>query len=225
MEKIELSVRAANLITLIKSGRRYKLARGQMIQSTEGLKSLNIIDSGFIKRYLIGNDGTLGIQVIYGPGYIFPITLAYQVLLDQEIYEGPEVYYYEAMTDAEIYKIDDETLKKAVNSDPGLYKDLFSVAGRRLHATLHGLENLTMKTSYKRVAHELAYLGHEFGVKKRNGIELSIPLTHQDLANILSVTRETVSTCMVELREKGFIKANKKLCIPDLSALEKEAYS
>ena len=219
-----MKVSADKLLELIQSGRRYKLSKGQMIQSTEGLKSIHLIKSGFVKRYLISNDGNLAIQVLYGPGYIFPVTLAFQALLDQEIYEGPEIYYYEAMTDTELYRLDETTLVEAVKSNPGLYKDLFSVAGRRLHATLHGLENLTLRTSYKRVAHELAYLALEFGEQKGSSVELSLPLTHQDLANILSVTRETVSTCMVDLREKGLIKTNRNIVIPDLRKLQNEAY-
>jgi CRP/FNR family transcriptional regulator len=222
---MDVSVKADKLQALLMSGRRYKLAKGQMIQSTEGLKTLNLVHSGYIKRYLIGNDGTLGIQVIYGPGYIFPVTLAFQALLGQDIYEGPEIYYYETMSDTEIFKIDEETLVQNVKKDPMLYRDLFSVAGRRLLSTLHGLENLAMRTSYKRVAHELAFLAHQFGEKRDSGVELQIQLTHQDLANILSVTRETVSTCMVELRDKGLIKTNKVIFIPDLVKLEREAYS
>jgi len=221
---MDVSVRADKLLALIRSGRRYKIAKGQMIQSTEGLKTLNLVESGFVKRYLINNDGSLGIQVLYGPGYIFPITLAFQALLEQEIYEGPEIYYYEAMTDVELYRVDEETLVQAVKDDQLLYKDLFSVAGRRLMSTTHGLENLTMRTSYKRVAHELLFQAHNFGESKNGGVELQIPLTHQDIASILSVTRETVSTCMVELRDKGLINTEGKIFIPDLIKLEREAY-
>jgi CRP/FNR family transcriptional regulator, cyclic AMP receptor protein len=209
---------------LLLKGRQYKVPKGQIIQSTDDRRVFNLLSSGFIKRYLISNDGSYGVQVIYGPGDVFPITLAYSAIFDRAINESPETYYYEAMTPAEIHTIDEDTLVQAAVSQPIIYKDLFSIAGKRLHSTLHGLENLTLSNSYHRVAHELLYMGRKFGEKTPAGIKIVVPLTHQDLADILSLTRETVSTAMVQLRKKGLITTNKNIVIPSLKRLEKEAH-
>lgn len=206
-------------------GRKFKLSKGQIIQSTDDRRVFNYITSGYVKRYLIANDGSIGVQVIYGPGDVFPITLAFSVLFETEVSQGPETYYYEAITEGEIYTINESELKDSVDANPRLYKDLMSVAGKRLHSTLHGLENLTLKNSYHRVAHELLYLAQRFGEQKANGTKILIPLTHQDLADILSLTRETVSTCMVQLREKGLIKTQKSIIITDMDKLQAEAYA
>jgi hypothetical protein len=72
------------------SGRKYKLSKGQIIQSTDDRRVFNYLVTGYVKRYLITNDGSLGVQVIYGPGDVFPITLAFSVLFDQTINESPE---------------------------------------------------------------------------------------------------------------------------------------
>lgn len=210
---------------LMLKGRAYKLSKGQIIQSTEDRRVFNLISKGYVKRYLISNDGSLGVQVIYGPGDIFPITLAFNVFYGFEITESREVFYYETMTDTEIHTVDELTLKDQVAADPSLYRDLMYVSGQRLHSTLHGLENLTLKSSYKRVAHELLYLAERFGEKKPGGVKICLPLTHQDLADILSLTRETVSTGMVELRKKKLLKTDKNIIIPNMEKLEEEAYS
>ena len=206
-------------------GRHFKLTKNQIIQSTDDRRVFNYLVSGYVKRYLIANDGSLGVQVIYGPGDVFPITLAFSILFDQAINESPETYYYESMTEAEIYTINEIDLKESVQNDPKLYRDLMSVAGKRLHSTLHGLENLTLKSSYFRVAHELLYIAQRFGEVSESGVKIMIPLTHQDLADILSLTRETVSTCMVQLREKGLISTTKNIVVRDMKKLEEEAYS
>jgi CRP-like cAMP-binding protein len=213
------------LKSMMLAGRKFKLAKGQIIQSTDDRRVFNYITSGFVKRYLIANDGSLGVQVIYGPGDVFPITLAFSVLFDQKINESPETYYYESMTEVEVYTVNEEALKDSVEKNPRLYKDLMSVAGKRLHSTLQGLENLTLKNSYHRVAHELHYMAIRFGEKKVGGTKILVPLTHQDLADILSLTRETVSTCMVQLREKGLISTNKSIIIKDMEKLQEEAYA
>lgn len=207
------------------NGRKFKLSKGQIIQSTDDRRVINFITSGYVKRYLIANDGSLGVQVIYGPGDLFPITLVFSAIFDQKINESPETYYYESVTEVEVYTINEDTLKENVERNPRLYKDLMSVAGKRLHSTLHGLENLTLRNSYYRVAHELLYIAMRFGEKKESGTKILIPLTHQDLADILSLTRETVSTCMVQLREKKLITTTKNIVIKDMKKLEEEAYS
>ncbi|MBX4197177.1 Crp/Fnr family transcriptional regulator [Candidatus Saccharibacteria bacterium] len=214
-----------NLMNLLHTGRHYKLPKGQIIQSTDDRRVFNLLKSGYVKRYLIANDGSLGVQVLYGPGDVFPITLAFSIIFEQTINESPETYYYEAVTPVEIYTIDETLLKESTQTNPELYKDLLAISGKRLHSTLHGLENLTLSNSYKRVAHQILYLAQRFGEKKDRGTKIRIPLTHQDLADILSLTRETVSTCMVQLREKKLILTNKEIIVKDMQKLEKEAYS
>jgi CRP-like cAMP-binding protein len=190
-----------DLKEMMLKGRRFKLTKNQIIQSTDDRRVFNYIVSGYVKRYLIANDGSLGVQVIYGPGDVFPITLAFSILFDQAINESPETYYYESMTEAEIYTINETDLKENVENNPKLYRDLMAVSGK------------------------LLYMAQRFGEETKEGVKICIPLTHQDLADILSLTRETVSTCMVQLREKGLIKTGKNIYVVDLEKLEEEAYS
>ncbi len=214
-----------DIIDLLLKGRQYKIPKGQIIQSTEDRRVFNYLKSGYVKRYLISNNGTYGVQVIYGPADMFPITLAFSAIFDRELNESPETYYYEAMTDVELYTIDESTLKEAVEAHPKLYRDFFAICGIRLHSTLHGLENLTLSNSYHRVAHEIVYLGKKFGEKTADGTKIKVALTHQDLADILSLTRETVSTAMVQLRKNKLITTNKNIVIPDIEKLQEEAHT
>src|SRR3954468_10945355 len=121
MYRIKLS---SNIKEMMLAGRKFNLTKGQIIQSTDDRRVFNYIVSGYVKRYLIANDGSLGVQVIYGPGDVFPITLAFSILFDQSINESPETYYYESMTEAEIYTINESDLKESVEANPRLYRDL-----------------------------------------------------------------------------------------------------
>jgi CRP-like cAMP-binding protein len=67
-------------------------------------------------------------------------------------------------------------------------------------------------------------MAERFGQKGVSGIKISVPLTHQDIGDILSLTRETVSTSMVQLRKKNLIKTNKSILVPNIEALRDEAY-
>lgn len=216
--------RSPELHKLLLTGKRSKRSKGQIIQTTESQRTVNLVESGYVKRYLISNTGSLGVEVIYGPGDIFPLTLMFKTLFDQDIYEGPEIYFYDAMCETKIYTIDISELSKAVEGNPLLYKDLLSESGRRLHSTLNGLENLALKSSYRRVAHQLVYFAAQFGEQRPSGIKIAVPFTHQDLADVLSLTRETVSTCISKLRDKKLIKTGKYIVVTDLEKLKEEAH-
>lgn len=210
---------------LVTTGRLQRRTKGQVIQTTGGQKNFNLIKSGYVKRYLITNDGSLGVEAIYGPGDVFSLTLVYKTLFDQELYEGPEVYYFEAMSECEVYSLEITALAQYAAENPLIYRDLMIEAGKRMHTFIQGLENKTMKSAYNRTAHQLLYYAQQFGRKKKNGIEIDVPLTHQDLANILSLSRETVSVSCTALRKKGLISGNKHMRVLDMENLEEQAYS
>jgi CRP/FNR family transcriptional regulator len=89
----------------------------------------------------------------------------------------------------------------------------------------HGLENIAMKNAQKRVAHRLAYYARHFGKKEASGARILLPLTHQDVADILSLTRETVSVCMMKLRKQKLIKTGSRIIVPSIDKLEEEAFN
>ena len=204
---------------------RRKFPKGHILQSTEERFLFNFVLSGYVKRYLIRNDGSLGVQVIYGPNDLFPITLAFSTLFDRPVSESKETYYYESMTPLTVYSLSKDKFKEVVQKDPQLYRGLLAISGKRLHSTLHGLENLTLNNAYRRVAHELLYMAQRFGEEQPGGgVKIAIPLTHQDLADILSLTRETVSVNIARLRRKKILKSGRNIEIPDIKALEAEAF-
>lgn len=220
-----MRVIAEDLKDLIRSGKKYKRSKGQVIQSTEDQRNINYIDSGYIKRYMIANDGSLGVQVVFGPHDIFPATFAFKNIFQQDISHSSEVFYYEAMTDCVIYAIGIDRLLDELKKRPDLYKDLYLETGKRLYSTLNGLENLTLKSSYKRVAHQIYYFAYLFGETTKRGIKILLPLTHQDIADILSLTRETVSMSMVELKKKKLIIPGRNTVVPNMEKLKDEAYN
>lgn len=215
-----------NLLSSVLSEGRLNFAeKGQVITSSDQGLVISLISSGFVKRYLIDNSGQLGVQGVYGPGNIFPVTLAFKILFDQSIYEGPEVYHYEAMCRTKIYSLSILRFKEKVQKDPRLYRDLLRLTGQRLQLFILQKENISLRSSYQRVAHQILSLANEFGTPSPNGIYVPVPLTQQDLADMLSATRETVSICMSQLRKKGLITTGKELVVPDIDKLREEAYS
>jgi len=143
------------------SGTLHEYPKSHTLQTSDTWRSLNLLQSGFVKKYLIANDGSLSIQVIYGACDIFPLTYVYKMLFNQNLYEGQETYYYETMTPVKIYSLDGASFKKSMEADPLLYRALLGVAGVRLNSHIQRLENMSLPNARKKVAHQLGYYGDD----------------------------------------------------------------
>ncbi len=210
---------------MTEKGRKFEIRKNQVFQSSDHREMLTFIESGYVKRYSITNNGTHSVQSIYGPGYIFPLTWMYKVIFNQLLYTGRETYHYETLTPAVVYGIDTETLKTLFDDNTDIYKDFLQVAGRRMHSNIHNLENLSLLSTEKRLAHEIAHLAETYGQPVKNGIQIDVPLRQQDYASILDVARETISVSMKSLRDKNLIITDKKIIVPNMERLLDEAYS
>lgn len=218
----------AKLYKLVSSGVMVPLKRGQIFQDSNTNLRMSLVGKGYIKRYTILNDGTLNVQSVYGPGHFFPLTIAYRLLLDQEIYHGPETIHYEAMTNAVIYSIDNESFVQAAKAEPAeFYKELFFISGRRTMSNIQRLENVHLDVSPKKVAHQLLFFGYEFGSKRGETVTIDLPLTHQDVADVIGTTRETVSMAVAQLKSENLIQSGtgKRIIIPNITKLKDFAYS
>lgn len=207
------------LYNLLLNGHNLKLPKGQVVDAFNST-NLNLIKNGYIKRYLITKEGVEGIQVIYGPDDIFPLTPVYKAVFNMDLYRGPETYYYEAITPLELYSISISELQTAIKNNKMIYNDLFYAAGERLNSYIHRLESMSLGVANKKVAYQLVYLAEVFGEEAENGIKIQLPLTHQTLAGILNLARETVTHMVNRLEERGLIQIEgRHIVVQDIEKL------
>ncbi|HEY9849866.1 MAG TPA: PAS domain S-box protein [Leptolyngbyaceae cyanobacterium] len=92
-----------------------------------------------------------------------------------------------------------------INASPRLAQILFPKISQRLKQA----ESLLAVTGQKRVKDRLLLLlfllKQELGQPFRDGIRLSVRLTHEDFANACSTTRVTITRLLSELQQKGQI--------------------
>lgn len=205
----------------LKSGKLKKIKKGELLLSYSDGSSVILIEKGYVKRYLLSRDGNASIQGIYGPRYIFPLTGVFRRLLGKKIYHSSESYFYEAVTDVEYYSCPTSALIDMIDKNPLIYRDLLIDAGKRLQASTQTLDNQSLKNARQRIAHLLVYLAREFGKKSSKGTKIEIPLRHQDLADILNISRETASRELSKLKGKIVVSGRSQIIIPDISKLEK----
>ncbi len=68
------------------------------------------------------------------------------------------------------------------------------------------LSSTTEKPAHHRLVTVLLELAQTHGHRKGNGMEIRIPLTNLDLAEMVGVTPETISTLLGALKKKGLIQ-------------------
>ncbi len=83
----------------------------------------------------------------------------------------------------------------------GMYVDRYLDFSRRINS-------LTQLKAEDKVLYALEFLCRRFGNRKKGlqKVRILVPISQQDFANIVGLTRETVSTVMNSLRRKRVVK-------------------
>jgi CRP/FNR family transcriptional regulator, cyclic AMP receptor protein len=82
------------------------------------------------------------------------------------------------------------------------------------------VEQLVFKDVGSKLAELLLRLGSEHGIEHRRGLVLGLKITHQEMANLIGSTRETVSLTLSQFKRKGFIHTEgRKVILADREGL------
>ncbi|MGN1046477.1 MAG: Crp/Fnr family transcriptional regulator, partial [Candidatus Cryptobacteroides sp.] len=76
----------------------------------------------------------------------------------------------------------------------------------------------------QRIAQVLVNMATEYGTPTKDGLEISIRFSHQDVANLLHVSRVTVTKAFQHLAQLNIIRRQQnRIVVSDLPRLEKIA--
>ncbi len=210
----------------MQQGLKVSYKSGEIITKSDDLKALYLVKRGYVKRYQITNSGTISTQNIYGPGDIYPLTYVFEELLDKKIYKGPEEFFYEAMTNVELWQVTLDDIKNYSLSTPELYRGLLIVSADRFLSNIQLLENLSLTSATRRVAHLIWSISITKGKEDGDGRTLNLTLTQQDLGDLLNITRESVSTAYNVLKNLGLVKKkNNRIHIVNTERLKELIYT
>lgn len=152
-------------------------------------------------RVKIANTASSGKEVTFDilePGEVFG---ELDVLED-----APRSTSAETLDDAVICVIPRKDFDQYLAMHPTVMFKLTKLIGLRLKKIQSRVEDLVFRDVPARLAHLLSELGKTEGVVDKQGIRLKVKLTHQEMANLIGCSRETVSTTMGQFRDQGFIQ-------------------
>ena len=142
-----------------------------------------------------------------GKEVTFDILEPGEVFGELEVLEGlPRETAAEALDDAMICVIRREDFDRYLTMHPNITVKLTKLIGLRLRRIQSRIEDLVFRDVPARLAHLLLELGKGDGAQEPRGIRIKAKLTHQEMANLIGCSRETVSATLGQFRDEGLLQ-------------------
>ena len=137
------------------------------------------------------------------------------MLLNEHIYnEYITSMYCEIIEKSEILMIPCKDFVELMQTDFQFARNVMGAQERKIWRLSHQLKN-TMSYIYleKKLAAKLWKLARDFGIEKKEGVEIDVNMTASFLSDMLGVSRETISRTCATLIENELIKIHRKRII------------
>jgi CRP-like cAMP-binding protein len=191
-------------------------ARRSLIYApTEPGQSVLLVASGRVKIKDITADGKETILAFIEEGELF----GELALVDEE----PRQEYAEAAEDCQILAIPREDILWLMSQRPDVALSITKLVGLRRRRIENRFRNVLFLSSRERMIHLLMELADTHGTRVGFATEIGLPLSHQELASLIGVTRETVTVVLGQLQAEGLIRVQRRrIVILSLRKLSKE---
>lgn len=198
-----------DLVALAQASRERSYPAGQVIlrQDAPG-DAMYIVIEGRVKVVLIGEDGREVILSVLGPGAVF----GEMSLLDDE----PRSAHVIAMSQCVVMTLYRGAFHERLRASPDLCLAMLAALSTRLRRADERIRALSLLDVNGRVAHLLLQQSADAG-----GDTFPRRLTHQNMAELIGASRETVSRTLRHLSDRGVISIQgRQVTIRDRAALE-----
>lgn len=204
----------AALVNLFEGGTKLIYKKNEyIIRPGESPGHIFYIESGLVKAFNISRYGEENLLIIRKEKEVFPLIWA---ITGQE-----REIIYEAMTNAIVWRIDRQSFLGFLHTHPAAMPPLLDMVTEMYRIHSERILNLQYRSVRERLVSFLLMMATRFGEKTPEGIRITTPLRHQDIASSINTTRETANRQLSFLERKGLI-TNKHfyITIKDHEALE-----
>lgn len=199
-----LSAYQARIEKLFAQAGTKKYPKNQLIYyQGDELTQVYLIKEGYIKAYTILDSGDTRTIFLLGPGDIFPV--AFSITMDLHKYKVK--YFYQSLNDVNLQYLSRDAFKEKVESSTEYLTTYLAYMSASNEAIMRQLEVMKSKKAINKVTMLLPYLVSKFGERIRpDAYRLKIKLSHQEIADLSGVTRETTTTLVKQLEKRGILE-------------------
>ncbi len=190
---------------LMKSSRRLDLkSRDYLFQAGDHSNDVYIVAGGCIRLFQISSTGKETILWFSFPGEIFGMA---------ELWRGDGRQIHAVANEAsQVYSIGRKDCTNFLGAHPEAAMKAIGILSARFRALGHVLVGLTSDNVETRIVRLLMRLaaassGTRCCASPGEGeLCVNVRLTHQDIANLIGASRQTVTTTLVHLRKQGVVR-------------------
>lgn len=121
--------------------------------------------------------------------------------------------YAEAVEPSTVLLIPRDEMQRLMEEVPDVTLGITKLLGLRRRRIERRLKSLLFRSNREKLVHLLLELAEQYGKTTRDGLLIDIKLSHQDLANIIGSTRETVTTTLGELQSEGSLQIGRRTTV------------
>jgi CRP-like cAMP-binding protein len=196
-----------SIVSYFNEGSTEFFAKGDvLVQGDEVPSGVFLIQSGYIKAYSISPQGQENLLLIHGANEIMPLPWALN---------GPQKVgiFYEAMSAVKVLRTSKNSLWVAMGTNSWLTEQILRQLVNTFTVYAQRIQSLGYRLPRERVISCLLDLATRFGYKDGQYISIQAPITHQDIADSINMTRETASRALEKLTQDGLITQEDHLFI------------
>jgi CRP-like cAMP-binding protein len=194
-----------DLRRLAELSRMHEYPRGQVILGADPDPNLvYFVKAGRVKISSYSPDGKEQILALLERGDLFGDLAPHEPV-------GPT--RVEAFDSCVVCTLQRTVFEDIIRNTPEVALQVIRILARRLRAAEREIEDLALRDVPGRLAAVLLRLAEEYGEEQDRGIRLALRLTHQDLANMIGSTRETVTMMVNRFRDEGLLAVDQRILI------------
>lgn len=186
------------LVSLFHTGTKLTYKKGEyIIRPGETPNSVFYIETGLVKAFNISKYGEENLLIIRKNEEIFPLIWA---ITGQE-----RDINYQALCPTVIWRLHPKKYTDFLTHNPDALPPILDMVIEMYRLHSERLLNLEYRTVRERLVSFLLLMAERFGQETPRGIQIDVPLRHQDIASSINASRETASRELAILERKGLI--------------------
>jgi CRP/FNR family transcriptional regulator, cyclic AMP receptor protein len=191
--------------------RKY-LPKSVILYQGEAPREAQIIVSGVVRAYNISAQGEEQTVTYHIAGEFLPVDWVFKKA-------HGSIFFYETVSECNICMIPREKLLSYMFSTPDRKDALIDYFATNYAASLIRVSGLEQPKAQEKLLFTLYYLCQRYGEKKGDFIEIKLSLTHQNLASLVGLTRETTTNEMNKLKKQKLLTYDNQKYVVDLEKL------
>lgn len=162
-----------------------------------------IIHSGVVRAYSVKTSGEESIVSLFTKGDIFPLPWLIGTTSNS-------LFYYEAVDDVRVTCVAKQDFHDVLAKNPQLMNDLLRFVATQYTSLLVRITGLSQSRAIEKISFTFYYLLFRHGVPGDNDVyKINLKLNHAMVASLTGLTRESTTTNLGILKEKGIIDYNR----------------